>query len=485
MVSSQKFVVSILIKTFFIDFFTIDRQTNFLRNVDEKTFDRESELFVNHLVPQISIKLNLRCDTTTPNDFVSAQSENLISDEIFYSKTVTHLHIVIADENDNSPIFTNPSQSNNNFAIGFPDIDLVEQLKPQNLIQIDAFDLDEGLNAKIKFSLESYEHFTINSETGVVSPLKGCLRGVDKINITVIATDRDGAIDGNESKIILDVFKVREENVVEFNLENANLENVETIIKSLSITSNIDLRLINYFAIPSMSESEGRQITGESKIIVFVYGFDNDSQFLLNSREIINILSDLEVSQAFMFAPFNSSSECNQTGFIVAVSVLGGLLLLLSIAAPLIWFLWIRKAPDSRRSSSNSIKKLEEDSDAQSEQQTSTPPSIELTTENETYQTDADILGIAIDGVTQGKKYFLNILPFTNLKFNFKFAESTSDSSKLSDKLMAYLEAPQIKDNQVDRKKSGVHFNELVERIEVISDDLKENSTPMGEYSRL
>lgn len=71
--------------------------------------------------------------------------------------------------------------------------------------------------------------------------------------------------------------------------------------------------------------------------------------------------------------------------------------------------------------------------------------------------------------------------------------ESTSDTTRLNDKLLAYLEGPAINDeSQSEKKKSGVHFNELVERIEVIADDdiITENpkmssSSLDGEYSRL
>lgn len=56
------------------------------------------------------------------------------------------------------------------------------------------------------------------------------------------------------------------------------------------------------------------------------------------------------------------------------------------------------------------------------------------------------------------------------------FSESTSDS-RLNDRLMAILDGmDNIEvESPSDKKKSGVTFNELVERIEVLTDDVKES----------
>lgn len=378
-----------------------------------EVFDRESRSFADYLVPQIYIKLNLRCDSllAAASDF-SAQSESLASDEILYSKTGTNLHIIIVDVNDQIPVFTNPPSDN--FMIGYPDIALGEQLKPANLIQIEAFDLDEGMNAKIKFSLESYEDFTINSESGVVYPLKGCMQNDENVTITVRATDLDGLPGGKRAETSLIVVKIRAENVVEFNIENALLENVPTVISDLSQSSEIDLRLINYFAVPTASEVKSRQSSGDSKIIVYAYAFNN-SRSLLNSGEIIEILSQSEVDISIAFSQFNDNhrrkADCSLTGLIVAVSILGGVLLIISIATPLVWFLWLRyKVNDSSRRNSTAIAKtsLEEDFETQSEEISPPIPAVEISNVNETYQNDAEILGIQIDGVTQGEMTTFN-----------------------------------------------------------------------------
>ena len=65
------------------------------------------------------------------------------------------------------------------------------------------------------------------------------------------------------------------------------------------------------------------------------------------------------------------------------------------------------------------------------------------------------------------------------LGFCYSFSESSSDHSRLNDKLMAILDGTDTAEIESpnDRKKSGVKFNELVERIEVLTDDLKDNNS--------
>lgn len=70
------------------------------------------------------------------------------------------------------------------------------------------------------------------------------------------------------------------------------------------------------------------------------------------------------------------------------------------------------------------------------------------------------------------------------------FTESTSDYSKLNDRLIAILEgtstsdvsSPIYSEGSVSSKKSGVRFNEMVERIEVLTEDenVKSNDIQAG-----
>lgn len=396
--------------------FAVDRRTNFLRNI--APFDRESQLFADYHVPQIQIKLELVCESAASLlvgvQNVSAFSElvhsGFLVEGIYYSNSITYLNIIIVDQNDNFPVFINPSDD---AYIGFPDASLTEKLMPRYLIDIDAFDLDEGLNAKIKYSLSNGEDFSIDSETGIIYPLKSCMLRKDAVDIIVIANDRDGASDGNVQQVILRVKKVQAENVAVLIIEDQKLEDVDQLLRDISVASAMDVRAFNYFAVPSDLENDGKQMVPLTKIMIFTYAF-NEEKNLLSASDIVETLSDAELSSLASFSTFNDSvykpSVCNLTGLIVAVSVLGSLLLIISIGTPLIWFLWLRFKirGSSQRNSELSVKNLEDDFDGDIVGRLS--PMTEVVTDDneslrdESTKSDAEIVGIQIDGATHGKK---------------------------------------------------------------------------------
>jgi hypothetical protein len=383
-----------------LDLFTIG-ETNFVRNI--APFDRESSYFEGYQKPLIQIKLNLNCPATLLLTNITAFSESEEVEEIFFSKTMTYLNIIILDQNDNAPIITNPPIVG--FSVGFPDAKLAEKLIPKHLIQIEADDKDEGINAEIKYSLLYEDHFTIDEDSGIIYPLKSCMVDVLTINVHVTATDRNGAADGNSESTMIVVNKVSSENVVVLRLENEVLRDVEEIVEELSEDSGLDIRVINYYFAVQENEIESKQVNVESKIVIFAYAYSENSD-LLYSEEIVEALSGADMISVTSYEYYDKPSDCSLTGLIVGVSVLGSLLLLIVIGLPLIWFLWFRYKikESSKRNSVISTNKLEEDFNAGSEGRSS--PIAAVVNENESpasSQSDAEILGIQIEGATQGE----------------------------------------------------------------------------------
>jgi len=314
----------------------------------------------------------------------------------------------------------------------------------------------------------------IDSETGDIYPSKTCMRNTESISLEIIATDRDGADDGRFALIVLEVFKLREENIVMLTLENQPLENIEDMLQQVSMRLTFDLRYLTYFAVPSKGDVEIRQSNADTRILIPTYGFGGNGS-LLNANEIIEILMAADIDIITTYSSFEEysgtsgtsdcNSDCNYTGLIVGISVLGALLILVSITAPLIWFFWLRYKfnETTKRDSHLSEQKLEEDF-TQETLGTSSPVDVSSapfsSNENERTIRDAEIIGIEINGATE---------------------ESTSDYSRLNEKLMAILDGTEItteKDSLSDRKKTGVTFNELVERIEVLTEDTKDSGIP-------
>ena len=274
--------------------FSIDRQTNFLRNV--VPFDRESSYFEEMEKPQIQIKLNLNCPSTLLLPVENTPfSENELVGEIFFSKTITYLNIAILDVNDNAPTFTNPFLTG--YYIGFPEAELAKKLMTKYLMQVEAYDDDEGINAEIYFSISSDENFAIDEDSGVIYPLKECMKNEEFVDIFVTATDRNGAADGNSESILIVVNKIRADNVVVISLENIELKDVDEEIENISNDSGIDVRVINYFAVSvGEGETESKQIV-DSQIMVFAYAYSNNRDLMI-AEEILEVLSSASVTSA-------------------------------------------------------------------------------------------------------------------------------------------------------------------------------------------
>lgn len=386
--------------------FIIDSQ-NFLRNIEP--FDREADYFADYLIPQIQIKLELICDPTAmvtkANQLIRGFSENLVTDEILFSRTVTYLNIIIVDQNDNAPIFIYPAT--NNYYTGQLDKELTEKIMSHDLIKIDAFDLDDGENAEIKYALESNEHFTIDPESGTIYPLRNSMSHESSVQLVVTATDRNGAENGLSTTVTIFVENIRMRNVVVLTFDNEAFDDVEEAIEIISKTAEIDLRIINYFAVPQSNESESKQLESDkAPIYVFAYGFFINNT-LMTSYDILEILQSQQAINIETFLNYydktmRSSSDCNLTGWIVAVSVLGSLILVLAISAPFIWMFWLRYRFTARRESQISAKKFEDDFSDGTNGRTS-PIVIASSDIYESPMTDAEIIGIVIDGATQGR----------------------------------------------------------------------------------
>lgn len=377
--------------------------THFLTSIE---FDREDTVFVNQTVPQIQLKLYLNCVSSRveARNLTKIQEQRLIlTDDILFSTNSMILNIVIEDQNDNFPVFTHPPTKS--FIVGYPEQKMADKFLPPNLMIVEAFDIDEGLNAKIRYSLNDNRDFAIDPEDGTIFPLKECMLNVDEVNLIVTATDRDGALNGNAESFNLKVKKVRKNNLVVMTTENELLNDVQLFLKNITNITKMNLLSINYVAI----SKEGKQLLHfsnkfamkevETFIKIFVYAFDVENE-LKTSDEIIELLTISDISVTLDARAFSEDVlDCNITGFIIAVSILGGLLIIVCAAVPLVWFLWFPRFVSSRKTDSESSVQQFED-DFNNSPVTSSPV---LPIKTNTVK-DADVLGIQISGVTIGGK---------------------------------------------------------------------------------
>lgn len=354
--------------------------------------------------------MELICNST------SRSSLMVITDEIAFSTKITHLNILIDDVNDNSPVISKPSTSSSK--IGYPEESLIERLMPQQLIKIEAFDLDDGINAKIKFSATPTTHFNIDPENGVIYPEEKLIDSTTII--TVSAVDLDGDVNGRKDQVVLEVIKLTINDIIQMTV-NLVSKDVDDFMESFSDEVGLDLRTISYAAIPSDHVANARQLKefDEGRMLLYVYGFSANGD-VVKAQALIDILKELDTPQItyslISINDENNNDDDNKpsnAGWIAAVSILASLLFLIIIAIPMVYFKWFRK--DNPRSfETSSARDLNDNFDAEPGQ--STP--IQNTENSECQETtevvvESDDNVEAVNGKINLIKFHILIIFFT------------------------------------------------------------------------
>uniref|UniRef100_A0A182Y2T1 Cadherin domain-containing protein n=1 Tax=Anopheles stephensi TaxID=30069 RepID=A0A182Y2T1_ANOST len=203
--------------------------------------------------------------------------------DIAFATDLTHLHIIVDDINDNSPVFTFPA---NNARYAFPSPQLSHKLLPDQLLTVQATDLDEGINAVIRYSLATNDHFDIDPHTGVIFPLKSAFASEESVTIEIFATDRDGAEDGNTSTMKLRVHKVGDDQLVALTVRDTDPDAFEGTLKQISVKEGIQMETIrSVFSVDGDTKNRNSRSTASRYTTsAIVYAFKEDQ--LLNHDEL-------------------------------------------------------------------------------------------------------------------------------------------------------------------------------------------------------
>ncbi|XP_035907847.1 cadherin-89D-like isoform X1 [Anopheles stephensi] len=270
-------------------------------------FDREDgELFAGLDFPQFWIVLKLTCPTAST---IETQSNNNATvrlgpmNDIAFATDLTHLHIIVDDINDNSPVFTFPA---NNARYAFPSPQLSRKLLPDQLLTVQATDLDEGINAVIRYSLATNDHFDIDPHTGVIFPLKSAFASEESVTIKIFATDRDGAEDGNTSTMKLRVHKVGDDQLVALTVRDTDPDAFERTLKEISVKEGIQMETIrSVFSVDGDTKNRNSRSTASRYTTsAIVYAFKEDQ--LLNHDDLKGVF---EASEANITAEVSRINE--------------------------------------------------------------------------------------------------------------------------------------------------------------------------------
>ncbi|XP_316183.4 protocadherin-like wing polarity protein stan isoform X1 [Anopheles gambiae] len=424
------------------DYFFIEDAT--IPSLSSKAFDREDkDLFSGLDFPQFWIVLKLACPvpSTTKTELESHTNWNRSGPmrDIEFSTDLTHLNIIVDDVNDNSPVFSFPP---NDAQFAFPTAYLARKMLPDRLLQVEASDLDEGLNAVIRYSLAANDHFDIDPRTGVIFPLKSALDSEESVSLEIIATDRDGAQDGNVSKVKIRVFKATDEQLVVLTVKNIDPNTFESLLNEISLKEGIQMETVrNVFSVDGEELKVKRRSTNEQySTTAIVYAFKKDR--LLPRDDLIGAFKSMDANFTMIFTKLNDlyavqpkivESDTTAIYPYIIVAAFFGTLVVAMGAAALYYRNKIRRANNSSTSSLSRSSNISDSIIVQHDHKapSSTPP------------------------VENGSTH-----PITN-------ARSLSDLLAIVEDTEQENEKTEPKPpTQQDRKKS-IKFSDHVERIEV------------------
>ncbi|KAJ6625244.1 Protocadherin-15, partial [Pseudolycoriella hygida] len=452
------------------DYVHINSTTNTLETY---SLDREDAIFKNYEVPQIQINLRLYCGETPILDSHSRRQQPLspsvtqssrgidpsISDGRWYTLTndidfrpdMTVITIIIEDVNDNHPVFDPLTPS----LIGYPEPGIANHIIPSQLVIIHATDIDAGTNAKIKYTLAENNYFQINPTSGVITPLSDGLSTVKSVEITVYATDNNGAENGLRTSHTLSVKRLDEKHLTVVTLRDNNLNTTaDDVIAQLNAESQIKMIILHSAIVPYVPITS-RQLRDAplSALKMIVYAFGDNGEPLEThqvQRQLESFLGSRQLTYSSYEDEFDDDDLEEHIVWIIVVSVVSGLLLISLFVIFLMW--WFKIRPYEYKTmveDSTTVSQLNLQNDFDEIKTDSPPPMSFLETDKRE--------SVSISGST--------------------LKESTDEPSKRAVMLLNLLDGEPEENSVVEenekreRKKSqGVTFNELVERIDIETD---------------
>ncbi|XP_062541706.1 protocadherin Fat 4-like [Armigeres subalbatus] len=431
----------------------LPNRTERIFNVNESTgwitaskFNREdAELFASVDPPQFQLVLQLKCQTSGNE----ALPPPVFVDDIPYSVDATYLNIVVDDINDNSPEFTFPVHGD---VFAFPVARLSERLLPSKLLQVVARDLDAGLNAIIRFSMTENAHFGINPQSGVVYPLKNAFYNEEPVELEIVATDRDGAEDGNVSKLTIRVVPALPYQMSILQMENVNETQLAQAIEEAQSQSALTIRVISG-GYTSLGATNKKQQSSNSVQRIIVVAFDEDHN-LISSEQLAKALesfTNLQVSDLEELRYPNKNTDNHGRGdcivypYIIVMSVFIVLFVATSALSAYLWFKWrLLATPDifSNHSENEFV-------DNPYLNAGSTPPAKRK-----------QLGGVTVDNSTD------------SVSRSNRLVRSLSDMMIIDEDEEAAVDpqAPYVESqtNEPHQRKKSIRFSEEVERIEVL-----------------
>ncbi|XP_055372004.1 uncharacterized protein LOC129605987 [Condylostylus longicornis] len=401
----------------------------------------------------------------------------VLTENIKSSLVETVLTVIIEDINDNKPIFEYPPPDTK-FVIGYPDVEVSNNILPQYLIKVNATDLDIGLNALIRYKLDNPD-FGIDEETGIIYPYSGAMENSNEISLTVYAVDRNGEMEGSlNSSVKIIVKKIHSYQLILLEFQGNQMENVDELLNEVSKNKGFDLIPLKWATVPNLTATNkqsllhqmiarihrifGPAYSQKTTLKVWTYAINENADFVKSDKIIEKLSGSSDVIAAsYEDTVKYADASRDVTAFIVGIVILS--VICIGCLGFISWVVYFRKALYEKTSSTS---RSEVSSFAASLETNSTEPEKDSSTQssNNVKRDTMKIAGTTTQETSDYQTRMLELLNDRNHKENDDNYENNSGNENFE-----CDEEGTIPNGDIggERRKSVVKFNELVERIEI------------------
>ncbi|XP_053602093.1 uncharacterized protein LOC128670467 isoform X2 [Plodia interpunctella] len=466
-----------------------------------RVINREDPSIAFMALSQVQVELEVHCNTLARNkrsvresrlDWLGpydyGTSTWILGESIAHDPSRSVVNLIVNDINDNPPIFV--GKENEPIAVGYPIPELEDVVLPRALVQLEATDADVGENAALVYWSAEPE-LAVSPSSGSVHVREVVALRHDQ-PLVVHATDRRGQGLSGAVKLLVKLLDVTEIAVV--TVRNAFLEDETNIIANLSESIGHEVRVLRAVVISDDTEDinglntrRKRQTNGAGATLqLYVYGLIEREPIAAdilieninsNATGVVSIADTISLEDHLEARQIHSGRDI---GLLVATIVLSVLLFIL-IVAILVWlFLKWRKARKNEEFSDENSLESRNESIVQPEKDDFRPkPRINIDDLKRSERRLQEMIEVpynepVIPATSKNESQIESINDISQPDPNILMPIVIKD--KLKDAVEDLSDTDEFGEVRLPRRKSVVTFNENVEKIIHVDDNVEGSS---------
>ncbi|CAH1644327.1 unnamed protein product [Spodoptera littoralis] len=313
--------------------------------------DREHESIAFMSVSQVQVELLLQCDNDPVRTRRSERSYDwldpyeygsnkwILTDSIPYNSRRTLVNVIVNDINDNAPIFV--GKGNEPIAVGYPSSELEDRILPRSLAELQATDADIGINAALRYS-SSESVLAVAPTTGFVHVRSGANLQHNQV-LTVTVTDQNG--EGLSGTIQLVVKLLDVSHIAVVTVRDVFLDDEKTVLTQLSDAVGYEVKALRSVVVSDDINEDvtrhKRQTNARTSLQLYVYGLVEQEPVVVT--QLTSDLNNQAVIQNVVTIPLETHLENGNTviqtavGLLIATIILS-VLLFAALCVIAVWF---------------------------------------------------------------------------------------------------------------------------------------------------